>query len=469
MPFNVKNMFFSMALLIIILSAPVSAFAEGTTLNQTIEHALNWHPQLKALSDNRQALKHDLSRSQGGYLPTLDLLLGYGVEQYSDEVTRQSNADPSDSDWDSRSDASLRLTQKIYDGGETGSQVSIRQASLDAAGYQFQSAALTVAMDAITAHLNVFRQRELVSLAEKNIEVHRDIYQSLANREQVGAGSISDVTLARSRLANAEVTLYRNQADQNRAVANYARVVGIAPGELVYAKVPEVLPRTLEEIQQQVEQMNPTLLAADAEIDEADSRLALAQTNYKPKIDLELSSSYNDQREGEPSWQNANAAMLNLRWNLYNGGQDREGVKAALSRKSQSRSQRTDKLVTLKEEASSIWASYLSLQQQKEAYLDAVNYSRRTFDAYLVQFSVSRRSLMDVLIAGNEYFQSAGQLINVDINETIAAYQLLSLTGKIYAPRVQSNAPEYYQRLTQPLDTPFVTFPDPISVPASGM
>ncbi|MGD8209892.1 MAG: hypothetical protein PVH85_18620 [Desulfobacterales bacterium] len=56
-----------------------------------------------------------------------------------------------------------------------------------------------------------------------------------------------------------------------------------------------------------------------------------------------------------------------------------------------------------------------------------MDYSRKTFDAYLKQFSVSRRTLLDVLIVENDGFQSAVQLVTVSTNEIIAAYRILRL------------------------------------------
>lgn len=450
---HIKTIYLISLFLFIVFSAPTAVVSGATTLYQSVEQALNTNPQLQALAHSSQALQYDLEQSRSGYLPTVDLLLGYGVEQYSDDVTRQAGAEPSDSDWDSRGDASLKLTQQVYDGGETGSQVSIRKALLDSANYQLQAAAQAIALDAVTAHLNVFRQRELVALAEKNLKAHRDIYQSIAELEQAGAGSIADVTQVQARLARAESTLYLSQAELSKAIANYTRVIGAPPGEIAYAGVPETLPQTLEEALQRTEQGNPELLALDAELVEADSRLALARSNYKPDIDLELSSRYNDQMEGDQSWQNTNAAMVFLRWNLFSGGKDKAGTNAALSRKHQSRSKRNAKLVELTEATSTAWASYLALQRQKPAYRNAVDYSRKTFDAYLKQFSVSQRSLLDVLIVQNDYFQSAVQLVTVGMNETIAAYRILALGGKLQVPRHSEiqEYPEDLSRLSQAL------------------
>jgi hypothetical protein len=152
------------------------------------------------------------------------------------------------------------------------------------------------------------------------------------------------------------------------------RTVGAEPEELTYALVPEkIMPGSLEEALNWTEQGNPELMALNAALIEAGERVALARSAYMPKVNIELSSRYSDQFEGEKSWKHTNDAMLMLRWNLFNGGQDIAGVNAALSREYQSRSNRDDKLIELREATSSAWAIYFSLQREKKAYRQATN------------------------------------------------------------------------------------------------
>ncbi|MBI9087021.1 MAG: TolC family outer membrane protein [Desulfobacterales bacterium] len=464
---------FFLILLQIFVSLPAVMAAEVTTLQFSVEQALGNNPQLQALTHKKQALRHELNQAHGGYLPSIDLRLGYGEEQHSDDATRRPAANPSNNDWDTRGDASLTLTQRIYDGGETGSQVSIRNAQLDSTDYQLKAAAQTIALEAVTAHLNVFRQRAMVALAEKSLLIQRDIHRLIAEREKAGAGSIADVTQVRARLAHTESALYLSQANLGQAVANYTRLTGASPGVLAPAGVPATLPQTLVEALQRAEQGNPELLAMDADLAEAESKVMLARSVTNPKIEFELSSRYNDQLEGDHSWQNTNAAMLYLRWNLFDGGQGKAGANAALSRKHQSISKREAKLIELKEVTSTVWSKYLSLQRQKAAFRSAVNYSRKTFDVYLKQFSISQRNLLDVLNAVNDYFQSAVQLVTVGMNEKIVAYRILALTGSLEAhscSETGDNAEEYSQ-LTEGLvlslatqfqsPAPTIAFSDP--------
>ncbi|MCP4117589.1 MAG: TolC family outer membrane protein [Desulfobacteraceae bacterium] len=429
-----KIILFQMLVLFWMTSVPLSAGAGVTTLGQSIEKALDHSPRLQALRHNHGAVEYDLRQSRARCLPSVDLQLGYGLEQHSDGVTRQTGAEPADTDWDPRGNATLRLTQKVYDGGETGQQVSIQESLLESSDFTIQDAAQAIALNAVRAHLEVYRQRKLVALAEKNLKIHEDIFQSLYEMEKAGAGNIADVTQTRARMARARSNLLIGKAELTRAMVYYTRVIGAQPGELAPAEVPKGMPASLKEALGRTEQNNPELLAFNARLTEADARVALARSNYKPKINIELSSSYNDNLEGDPSWQNTNEAMLTLHWNLFNGGQDKAKKNAALSRKREIRSNRNDKLLELRQATAGAWATYLSLKQQKKAHQAAVLYSQKTFDAYLKQFNVSKRRLLDLLNAEDDYFQSASQLVAVSVDEIIVAYRLLKLARAVGLP-----------------------------------
>lgn len=443
----------AVTLLYVAILVPTTAVAESTTLYQSVEQALSYSPQFQALAHSQQAVGYDLKQAGAKHLPSVDLQLGYGLEQHSDDITRRDGADPDDTDWDPRGEVSLKITQNIYKGGETVSEISIQKALLDVADYQLRAAGQAISLNAVMAHVNVLRQRELVSLAEKNVKSHRNIHQLLVERESTGAGSIVDVTQSQARLSQADSTLHMSQANLSQAKANYIRVIGRPAQDLAYAGVPSRLPQTLEEAIQQSEMNNPDLLIFDAEMKEAESRLALARSKYKPKIDLELSSRYTDQLEGNGSWEYNNAAMVNLSWNLFNGGQDKAGHNAALSRVSQSRARKTDKRSELIEAMTTVWSNHYAFKQQKTSYLNAMNYSWKTLDAYMKQFTVSKRSLIDLLIAENDYFHSAVQLINATFNETITAYQILELTSNLQIDEASiiDETPEFINRLEQTL------------------
>jgi adhesin transport system outer membrane protein len=83
------------------------------------------------------------------------------------------------------------------------------------------------------------------------------------------------------------------------------------------------------------------------------------------------------------------------------------------------------------EETRATWAELESARKQVVSFGDALNYNQKTLDSYVKQFNVGQRTLLDVLDAHNEKFQSAGLMVTARTNEVIAAERLLALTGKL--------------------------------------
>jgi len=346
-------------------------------------------------------------------------------------VTR---ADGREHNFYDRMEASIRLSQLLYDGKETSSLVGIEEAKLVSAGYRTFDNAEAIALDAIIAHMEVYRQRELLVLAQNNVNDHLNILSKLEERQKGGAGSIADVDQTQARLARAYSSLAFVQSDLKSAEANYQRVVGKLAGDLEFFNVPPgMAPESMEDAVKQAAENNPKILALDANIDEADRRVDLSNSNFLPKVHAELISAYDDNIESSETYEQNNQAMLRLRWNLFNGYTTVNDRKAAMSRKMQAASSRNDQQDQVIEEARRTWAELEAARRRVVTLGDALIYDQKTIDSYLKQFNVGQRSLLDVLDAHNEKFQSAGLLVTAKTNEVIAVERLLALTGKLNA------------------------------------
>lgn len=410
-------------------AVPATAQEQATVIKESVSAALEYHPRLQVLRNNREAVVHERQRARGGYFPRVDLALGYGTESYSDERRRDLDRD---NHFQSRTEASIRLSQLVYDGRETGSRVGIETAKLESADIRVFDNAESIALDAAIAHLEIYRQRELVGLAQNNLKDHQDILAMLEERQRGGAGSIADVVQTQARLARARSSLAVSQSNLRSAEANYLRVTGRMPGEVEYAPLLyDFVPKTLEEALEQTQDNNPKVLALAANVKEAGQQVRLSKSSFHPKINLELSSIYEDQVEGLETWTQENQAMVRLRWNLFNGASDYADIQASASRKHQALAGKNDQLVQVLEETRATWAEYEAAREQVVAYGDAVSFNDKTLDAYLKQFKVAQRTLLDVLDARNELFQSSGLLVTSKVNELIAAYRLTALGGNL--------------------------------------
>ena len=426
----VMGLFSSMVLSFVVLTG-TNTLAQDTSvkLADTVTTALEYSPRLQVLQANQDAVGFERDRAFGGYLPQVDVAFGYGAEAHSDTLTR---ARGNEHNFYDRLEGSIRLSQLVYDGKETRSLVEIEDAKMVSAGYRTFDNAEAIALDSIIAHMEVYRQRELIVLAEENVNDHLEILAKLEERQEGGAGSIADVDQTKARLARANASLAEIQAKLKSAEANYQRFVGKLAGDVEFFTIPStIVPGSLDEAVQQTAERNPKTLALNANVEEADRRIELSKSNFLPKVHAELSSTYEDQIESSETYEHNNQAMMRLRWNIFNGHSDVADRKAAMARKLQAGHHRDDQRDMVVEETRTTWAELESSRKQKVNFSEAFDYNQKTLDSYIKQFIVGQRTLLDVLDAHNEKFQSAGLLVTAKTNEVIAVERLLALTGKL--------------------------------------
>ena len=213
---NAKKLSLTLALSVM-LSAGVAA-AEDITVQKSVIDTLRYAPRLEMIKENREAVDHDLSKSKGRWYPKVDVRGGYGTDAYSSEITRDNN---DDDDWDDRGEISAILSQRLYDGGEASSQINLDKDRLASLEYRVFDNAESLALDAVIANLEVYRQRELLFLAEENAKAHRDILGSLQEREKGGAGSVADVKQTQARLSMALASIEKTRAALQAALNEY--------------------------------------------------------------------------------------------------------------------------------------------------------------------------------------------------------------------------------------------------------
>lgn len=425
---NVKTLPVALAFSIL-LSAGGALAGDEITVQKSVIDTLRYAPRLEMIKHNREAVGYDLDKSKGRWYPRLDIRGGVGSDSFSSENTRNEDRD---GHWDARGEAAAILSQRLYDGGEASSQIRLDETRLASLEYRVFDNAESLALDAVIANLEVYRQRELVFLAEENVKAHREILASLEEREKAGAGSVADVKQTQARLSMALASLEKTRAALQSALSNYQRLTGSLPGNIGMTDYPaERIPATLDEMTTAAKTSNPKINAAGEDVSSDAERVNIAKANYHPYVYLELSSSYRDGVEDQREWELTNAAMVRFNWNLFNGGSDVAATKAAKARMRQTESDRSDLILAVEDLTKSTWAQYASAVNEVKEYTDAVNSNRETKEIYLEQFGVAQRSLLDVLDSENEVFLSSNQLVTSKVNEQIAAYKLMALSGNL--------------------------------------
>ncbi len=160
-------------------SLPSGLSSPGASdLRSEVQQAIGTNPEVQAAWRELQAAGQDRRAAWGHYLPSVDVNAGVGRED------RQHDGRGSfDTDY-----AELALSQMLYDGFATASEVSRLDRAELVRYYELLGASEQVALDAVRAYLDVQRYRELVRLAQDNYAKHLEVFNQIEARTLSGAG-----------------------------------------------------------------------------------------------------------------------------------------------------------------------------------------------------------------------------------------------------------------------------------------
>ena len=428
--------------------APAASGAQATqprsgTVNvrQTVEDTLANHRGLKIIQENLDVTRHELRRAKAGWGPSLDATGRYGMSKLSDSTTRSYGSD--DSMYPANS-IGLTLTQPLWDGFATRSRVRTGEATVESMEYRVFDNATSFGLDGLIAHVDYLRRLEILHLAQANVARHKEILGSQRERLNLGASTSADLTQTQGRLSRAQSTLTQAEASLREAEASYIRLTGRpVPASLSEVSIPDGMFTDPDAVAKEAEQHNPKLKAYLADIRAARGQKELAQSAYHPKINLEAGPRYSDRGGKGSQWVNSFEVMGTMRWNLYNSGADKAETEAAESRVRQSRQTAYNFYDEMNLEITNTWTRYKAAIEQRKYYQEAVVYNTQTRDAYLAQFNLGQRSLLDVLDAENELFNSATEEATARGNEVVGAYRLYALAGE-FLPKLGIDDKELY-------------------------
>jgi outer membrane protein, adhesin transport system len=431
-----------------------AADAAAQTLEESVRGALENNPEVDIVKTNRRAIDQELRQARAGYLPSLDFRGAAGPE-WSDNNTTQGREGGSDTRF--RTEAQLTLSQMLFDGFATRSEVERQQARIDSAAYRVEEAAEFTALNAIEAHLDILRNQEIVRFNEQNISQHERIFSQVGELERAGRGDIADVVQTESRLARAFDTLAVSRGSLADAIARYQRTVGSRPGLLEDAEAPVgALPPSPEDAANLASVNSPTVLIAAADIDVASAEMRASRAGFYPRFDVEVGGGLNRNIDGADGRDNDLSGLVVMRYNLYRGGADIALEREAFHRANEARAVLANSRRLAEQEARFSYNALDTARARTDALTAKAEAQRRTRDAYAQQFEIGQRQLLDLLDAENELFLNRVELTTAVYTERFATYRVLAVVGdllntlEVVAPREAISVHRSLQDLKTP-------------------
>jgi len=399
------------------------------SLEQAVKDALQTNPEL--LEQNQQFLisEHRIDQASSGYKPSLDLRAATGRQRTKSTFTtggKDVDLTPIES--------SLVFTQPLFEGFKTTHDVASSEANNRAERLQTLTKAEQISLQVAQAYLNVLKTEEVVKLAERNLKVHDELYQQIKRRYDKGASDKADMTQVEGRIALANANYLSSLNNYEDSKANFEAVAGFLVRDFSRPSVNAALvPKSREQALDIAAKEHPQILSSRESVKSAQESFEGAKSPYMPKLDLELSSRWNEDDNGVKGTNNELSALLVLNWNLYQGGHDSAQRKIALSQMDASKSASNKVLRQVLQEIKLAYAALESTKRQKRFRQEHVVFSKESRRLYKLQFDAGKRTLLDVLNTENEVFNSSTAYVESDYAYISAQYRILTATGRMLA------------------------------------
>lgn len=431
--FRQKLIVSSIALATSLLALP----SWGITLEEATYTAIESNPQVRqAIALYQESLESTEVTRRNGFYPSIDLNAGIGHESTFDY--QGSGEDISLV----RRELGLSLTQPLFNGFNSTYNVKRLEAEAEANRWNALNQIETKALEVAEAYTNVLRNRELVALAESNLDTHNRIYEQIRTATESGVGRQSDFSQISARLAKAEANRLSALDNLRTAEANYKMVVGVLPPEdLIYPEPDRsLLPTDAEDTIKQALNSNPAIDSARWDVEATEHFVEASKSSFYPEINLVLESSFDNNIDGREGSNEDLVAMLRMNYNLYNGGADRRAEQVAVQQNIQATEIQRNAAREVELSARLSWASYEAALGSKSYLRQYVTSTKESQLSYAQQFNLGRRTLLDVLDSENELFEARQDYVNADYDELYSVFRLFNIKGdlmralRIYQP-----------------------------------
>ena len=400
--------------------------ASAIELNTTVEDAVLHNPEFRSKLKELHAIRADLKGAQGSWYPTIDITAGIGYEEVDNQTTDNTG------DGLTRKETAVRVTQNLFEGFGTENEIDRQQYRMEAAAYESEATANQIALDMTEAYLNLLTQQKLLGLAEENVATHEKILDQISQRFDAGIGNQVEVDQAKARLALAQSNLSAANNNYHDVLSRFQRVLGRQPDSaLVEPSQVLEIPATVEDAINIALIEHPTLRSANADIAEAQAQYDASSRTFYPRFDLELLKTWDDNLAGVEGKNEDFQAMLRMRYNLYNGGKDKAERSRTASALHQSAEIRNNSRRQTLENIRYAYNAYQYVGQQKEYVKAHMELTFETLSGYRQQFSLGRRSLLDLLNTEDEYINAQRTMAESENEYRIAQYRIANGMGTL--------------------------------------
>jgi len=396
----------------------VPGITQAQTLGEAVATALKSNPKVLGARTAAQAVSYDIT----GAKSQMNARFGLIVEPAYGYIRGAGTA--------GRGDLGVQALKPIYDSGRTDNEVARQRARLAGANQELELARADLALKVADTYVELVKQQRLEELAEDYVAAIAALNGRVEQIVKLDRGRGYDLLQTQSRLQQARLISASRQGSVLEAQAALAQLVGRPIAQTTEPPLPAPLPQTLEQALAVLD-LHPTVMAGLAEIEAARRAAAVARAWDKPAFSVRGRVNSPEFPIGERQWFGGYDVGIVTDWNPFDGGAGAARAAAANAQVLAVEDAAAAARLELAGEVVKHWTQMRSRAARTGSLDDLVEGTRKVRAAYWEQFQIGRRSILDLLNAENETYQSRLSAITERIELLQVRYRLVGSLARL--------------------------------------
>ena len=425
-----KKLTFGIAVVMGSVAFCVSGKAE--TLNETLVSVYKSNPTLLAKRAELRATDEQVPQAASEWYPEILYKAAAGlraVEVNTGTGTdRHQHREPTSHE--------LTMTHSLYAGGQTVAAIDKAKNTIMAERARLAITEQDVLINAVTAYMNYYRDKEILNLNIGNEAVLTRQLEATTQRFNAGEITSTNVHQSRARLSQSVADRIKSERDLEMSRAAFYSAIGYLPENLSLPDLPPGLPGSREEAVEVAERDNFNVIAAEYDAKASVKEVDEQKGALLPTVDMEWSASRKLEASSETSRTDDYGVKLMLTVPFYQKGAEYSKLREA--RQTAAQQHRT--AVQVRRDAArgvmEAWEALRAAQARNSSFRTQIKASRVALMGVRQEADVGSRSLLDVLDSEQEFLDSKINLAMVQRDEIIAAFELLAAMGRPLAQHI---------------------------------
>src|SRR3954466_12070803 len=208
-----------------LIAALMAGTAAADTLRDALVSAYRTNPTLTAQRESLRATDATVAIAKAAGRPQVSATVGLNRDLSRSGILDTGGKGPTLS-------GGVDLSYPLFNGGSVRNSVKAAETRVEAGRATLRAVEGDVFVQAVSAYMDVIRDRAIVELNQNNVKVLETNLEATRDRFEIGDLTRTDVAQSEARLQLGRSQLARAQGRATSSEATYRQVVGHQPGQL---------------------------------------------------------------------------------------------------------------------------------------------------------------------------------------------------------------------------------------------